>query len=183
MKMVSDVLPDGWTPAPELQVATGNEPEPSPISPPRRFKQLTLLSTFVMAFVASIAVCMLIWLTGTLLSRNGRGAEALREPQWRLARFDVSHTLKRGDMVAVRREDMSGVWRVTGSLNNSVLLKQGNVTKGIYMVGDNSYIVTSGSDTRIIRATDILGVVEPATKPALRDREDCIGSKLGCAQN
>ena len=182
MKMASDVLADGLTPAPELKVAMGNEPEASPISPPRRFKQLTLLNTFVMAFVASIAVCMLIWLTGTLLSRSGKGAaEAL--PKWRLARFDVSHTLKRGDMVAIRREDMSGVWRVTGSLNNSVLLKQGNVTKGIYMVGDNSYIVTSGSDTRIIRATDILGVVEPATKPVLRDREDCMGSKLGCVRN
>jgi hypothetical protein len=162
MKLALIFLPkDG-----EMSLSVENSEKPPRIFIFRRCKQLMLLTTALMAAMAMSAIAVLV-------SQNvGNGAVAVAEKpaegvrrsqcQWRVSQYNPTQSLKRGNNVVLHRDGVSRVWQVAASANSSVLLNRGEATESFYMVGDNLYVVISDRDSKVVRANEILAVVEPA---------------------
>jgi hypothetical protein len=80
----------------------------------------------------------------------------------RVLPFDRSQSLKRGDLVVVNQRGVSAVRQVAAAANEGVLLRRGKALQGLYVTGENSYVVLSDRDGKIIRAEEIVATVTPA---------------------
>jgi hypothetical protein len=94
------------------------------------------------------------------------GAPIVAEDESRVRHFDNSRPLQRGDVVVVNQNGSSKVRQVAAAANRTVLVKHGNAVEAFYVLGEDSYLVASEHDRKVVRAHEILATVaSPVSAP------------------
>jgi len=84
------------------------------------------------------------------------------EEKSRVQQFDRSQSLRRGDVVVVRRNDGANVAQVAVTANSTGLLKRGSAVEAFYVLGEDRYLVKCEAGTQVVRGQDIYATVGSA---------------------
>ncbi|HWN94072.1 MAG TPA: hypothetical protein VNT99_03480 [Methylomirabilota bacterium] len=154
-----------------LNVPLQNSVKSPRMAPRGRNKRRRLLSTALVTVLAFSALGSFFAWRGATLPVNGTNADiASADPfapvappaRWRVFPFDNSYSLKAGDTVVVHQNGTSGLRQVAAAENEAVLLRRGKKLQGLYMAGENGYVVMSDRESKIVRVEEITATIEPA---------------------
>src|SRR5687767_25998 len=148
---------------------------PPPIFFVSRTKQVAILSGLLLCAVGLVATTYFATSEAaphvtTVAPRQAALAHApapevpMFRPQVRM--LEETRVLKAGDYVMLGGSNAPKVRKIAAPPNQAVLLKRGGSIQALYVAGENSYVVMSDKETRVVRRDEIRGVVPPVLATA-----------------
>ncbi len=104
----------------------------------------------------------------SVLTHKAPAAQKVEVSRPQARTFDGSRVLKTGDTVIVDGTTSPKVRRIAALPKEGVLIRRGQALHAFYLAGENSYVVMSDKETRIVSAKDIRAVVPPVLATAGR---------------